>query len=125
MDEKQREGQSELSEELRMLGQRLREAVAAIREGQQAQEFSQELRRGLIELRAEIDEVLESNEVQRLGESVREAVHEIGQGDVGQQIRKGVLAALKEINAHIERIIQEAEEAQAEEESPSEESSHS
>ena len=120
MDEKRDATQTELSEELRMLGQRLREALITIREGQQAQEFRQELRRGLLELREEIEELLESEEVQRLGETVREAVRDVSEGDVGQQIRKGIVKALKEVNTHIERVIEEAEEAEPAEDTSSE-----
>jgi triphosphoribosyl-dephospho-CoA synthetase len=123
MTEEQKAPQSEISDELRGLGQRLREAVVTAQESQQAQEFRQELKRGITELRQEIEELLESEEVQRLGESVREAVQEVSQGDVGQQIRKGILAALKELNARIGQVIQEAEKAGPAEGTPPKESS--
>lgn len=119
MEEEQKVEKTEISEELRTLGQRLREAAVTARESEQAQEFRQELRRGLAELREEIEEILESKEAKRLEESVRE----VG-GDVGQMVRKGVLAALKELNTRIERVIQEAEEAGPAEETPPEESSN-
>lgn len=121
MAEEQKTPKTEISEELRVFGQRLREAAVTARESQQAQEFRQELERGLAELREEIEEVLESEEVQRIETSVREAVREAGKGDVGQQIRKGILTALKELNARIERVIEEAEADRPAEETPSEE----
>ncbi|MFQ5341988.1 MAG: hypothetical protein ACE5F6_10630 [Anaerolineae bacterium] len=124
MEEEHKSSKTEISEELRTLGQRLREAAVAARESHQAQEFRQELSRGLGELRAEIEDLLESDEVQRLGESVRGAVQDVGKGDVGQQVRKGVLNALKELNTGIGRVIQEAEESKSEEsETPPESSS--
>lgn len=114
---------TEISEELRTLGQRLREAFVAARDSQQAQEFRQELNRGLSELRDEIEDLLESDEVQRLEGSVRGAVRDVSKGDVGQQIRKGVLTALKELNIRINSVIQEAEQAKSAEETPPEEPS--
>ena len=114
MQEEHKSSKTEISEELRTLGQRLREAFVAARESQQAQEFRQELSRGLSELRAEIEDLLESVEVQRLEETVRGAVQDVGKGDVGQQVRKGVLTALKELNIRIDRVIQEAEESKLE-----------
>jgi phage host-nuclease inhibitor protein Gam len=124
MEEDRKSSRTEISEELRTLGQRLREAFVAVREGQQSQEFRQELSRGLGELRAEIEGLLESEEVQRLGETVRGAVQEVGKGDVGQKVRSGVLVGLKELNAQIERVIQEAEEAASSEKTPPEEPSN-
>jgi hypothetical protein len=109
MTDTQNSPRSEVSEELRTLGQRLREAFTTIRDGQQAQEFQQELKRGLGDLRHEIQEIIESEEVQRLGESMREAIEDVSQGDIGQQVRRGVLAALKELNMRIESVIVEAE----------------
>lgn len=111
MAEEQKAEKTEISEELRTLGQRLREAVTAARGSEQARELREELRRGLSDLRGEIDELLESEEAQRLEESVRK----VG-ADVGQMIRRGVLAALKELNTRIERVIQEAEKEQPAEE---------
>ncbi len=121
MTEEKKAVRSEISEELRTLGQRLREAFVVARESQQAHEFRQELNRGLGELREEIEEVLESEEVQRIQESARAAVEDVGTGDVGQEIRRGVLAALKELNLRIERVVQEAEQAEPAEEAPPEE----
>lgn len=116
MTEEQKTPKSEVSEELRLLGQRLREAFVAVRESEQTQEFRQELSRGLKELRLEIEEVVESEEVQRLQQSARAAVEDVSKGDVGQQIRRGVLSALKELNTRIESVIEEAEQGEPAEE---------
>ncbi|MFQ5594344.1 MAG: hypothetical protein ACE5HA_09365 [Anaerolineae bacterium] len=124
MEEEHKSSKTEISEELRTFGQRLREAFVTARDSHQAQEFRQELSRGLGELRAEIEDLLESEEVQRLGDSVRGAVQDVGDRDVGQHVRKGVLTALKELNTRIDRVIQEAEDAQSEEETPPESSSN-
>lgn len=115
MEEERKSPKTEISEELRTLGQRLREAFVAARESQQAHEFRQELSRGLGELRAEIEDLLESEQVQRLEETVRVAAQDVGKGDAGQQVRRGVLTALKELNTRIDRVIQEAEESRSEE----------
>lgn len=123
MDEQQKTAQTEISEELRTLGQRLREAFVAARESKQAQEFRQELNRGLSELRSEIEEALESEEMQRLQESARTAVEDVSKGDAGQQIRRGVLTGLRELNSRIEKVIQEAETPEPAEETPPEEPS--
>lgn len=120
MSEEEKAPRTEITEELRVLGQRLREAFVTARESQTAQEFRQELQRGLTEFRAEVAEVAESEDVQRLGKSVREAVQQVGKSDVGQQVRKGVLSALKELNTQIERVIEEAEKTKAEETPPEE-----
>lgn len=109
---------TELSEELRTLGKRLREAFDAARESPQAQEFQQELRRGADELREELGELRQSEDVQRLQENARAAVQDVTKGDVGQQVRKSVLAALREVNTRLESFIQETEEA-TEEDTPS------
>ena len=123
MDEDRKQARTEISKELRTLGQRLREAFAAARDSQQAQEFQQELSRCLSDLRAEIGDLLETDEVQRIEETVRGAVLDRGAGDVGQQIRKGVLAALKEFNTRIDSIIKEAEKAEVAAGTSSEEAS--
>lgn len=120
MSEERKPARTEMSEELRTLGKRLREAFVAVRDSQQAQEFREELSRGLGDLRAEIEELIERDEVQRIEESVRGAVRSAGKGDVGQQLRKGVLTALKELNARIDQLIQEAEKQEQEEEAPGE-----
>jgi hypothetical protein len=123
MDEEKKATPSEVSDELRLLGKRLREAFDAARESRQAQEFREELNRGLGELREEIDEVSKSEEVQRFQESARAAVQDVGKGDVGQQIRRGLLTALKEINVRLERVVQEAETGTPAEDTPPEEPS--
>lgn len=117
MDEQQKPAQTEISEELRTLGQRLREAAKTAQESPQAQDFRRELERGLSELREEIDELRSSEEAQRLEESVRD----VG-GDVTQTVRKGVLAALRELNTRIARVVEEAEEGAPAEGTPPEES---
>lgn len=121
MDEEQKATPSEIGDELRLLGKRLREAFDAARESRQTQEFREELDRGLNELREEIDEVSKSEEVQRFQESARAAVEDVSKGDVGQQIRRGLLTALKELNTRIERVVQEAETGEPAEDTPPEE----
>lgn len=103
-----RQSEESLTEEFRILGKNLMEAVRAAWESPERRKLQQEISSGLTELgatlRKEAQEFSASETGQRLKSDVQEAQQRIRSGEAENRVRDELLSALRTVNTELQKV---------------------
>lgn len=114
----QETGQVRITEELKELGRQLARAVNAVAQSEEVRQLGQELREGLQEATDELEDVLskvrESEEVHKLRQHAGRVVESIKTGEAQQEIRQGLATALRTLNEQLHELLEEMQQRSGE-----------
>jgi len=104
----QEQPESSITEEFRILGKNLVDAVHAAWDSPERKRLQGEIERGLSEFQnsvsEEIEHLSESPTAQRMKSDVREAADRVRSSEVEKSIRQELITALKSINTELEKV---------------------
>ncbi len=99
--------EGELSEELRKLGENLKQAAQAAWHSEESQKLKQELRTGLRALEAGLKDATTEFKTGETGQRLKAEVHDfsarVRSGQVESQVRQDLLAALRAVNDTLQK----------------------
>ena len=95
--------EGELSDELRKLGENLKQAAQAAWQSEESQKLKQELRSGLRALEAGLRDATTGETGQRIKADVEDFSARVRSGQVESQVRQDLLAALRLVNAALQK----------------------
>jgi hypothetical protein len=99
--------ESEVSEELRKLGENLKQAAHSAWHSEESQKLRQEIRTGLRALEIGLKEAADDLTTGETGQRIKADVHEfkekVRSGEVESKLRQELLAALRHVNSTLEK----------------------
>jgi len=105
--------QFDLTQELRQLGEQIKEALRVARDHPQTKEFEQQISQAVSDLGAEIDRAMKSareqEHVKNLGTQVKQAVQSVETSGAAQDIERGLAKGVRALNEQIRRAIEDAQ----------------
>lgn len=110
----------DLAEELRKLGNNLREILQSAWESEERRKLQQEIETGLTQLGSSLDrtvtEFRESPEGQRLKAEADDFRQRLHSGEVESKVREDILSILRKVNAELQKAASSGKENETEQE---------
>ncbi len=110
----------DLAQELRELGQQLKEAIRVAREHPQTKELERQVAQAVSQLTAQVERALqtarEREPVKRAQEQVKQTAQTLKESHAKEDIQRGLAKGVRAVNEQIARAIAQAEKSKTEQE---------